>query len=248
MRTGIATDRTMDDRHFFAAMALAALAVVIAGFATRYYLQPFTRVAHAPAEEVISGGFPAVVHVHAVVFSGWIVLFAAQSMLVALRRVALHRRVGRLTAWLVPPMVVTGVLTAIRGGRDGWNPGGPYPDALGFMVVGLMDLVVFTSLTAAGLASYRSPPRHKRLMLLGTVGGLLWPAITRVPLLAGRVPLMFGVLIILVLAPALHDFLRGFRTRWLSLALGLVVLATFPLRTLVGNSVWWRAFAAWLIQ
>jgi hypothetical protein len=133
-------------------------------------------------------------------------------------------------------------------GWDGWNPGGPYPDALSFMFVGIADIVVFTSLTAAGLAWRRRPDVHKRLMLLGTIGGLMWPAITRMPMVAGRFPLMFGVLTTLVLAPAVRDFLTRSRARWLSLGVGLAVLATFPIRPIIANSSAWRALAGWMIQ
>jgi hypothetical protein len=145
-------------------------------------------------------------------------------------------------------MVVTGLSTAVRGARDGWNPGGPYPDALSFMFVGIADIAVFTALTTGGLVWRSRPDVHKRLMLLGTIGGLMWPAITRMPLVAGRFPLMFGLLTVLVLAPAVHDFFTRSRARWLSLGIGLGVLATFPLRVAIGNSVAWRAFAAWLIE
>jgi hypothetical protein len=67
------------------------------------------------------------------------------------------------------------------------------------------------------------------------------------PLVAGRFGVMFGLLTVLVLAPAARDWLTGSRNRWLSTAVGLGVLATFPLRVLVGNGPGWRAFAAWMI-
>ena len=145
-------------------------------------------------------------------------------------------------------MVITGLLTAVRGARDGWNPGGPFPDALGFMIVGVGDIAVFTGLAVAGLAWRRRPDVHKRLMLLATLGGLMWPAITRMPIVAGRFVPMFALLSTLVLAPAVRDLWHGARTRWVSLLLGLGILATFPLRTVVGTSEAWRAFASWLVR
>jgi hypothetical protein len=51
-------------------------------------------------------------------------------------------------------------------------------------VVNVADLLVFAFLTAAGLALRSRPEIHKRLMLLGTIGGLMWPAITRMPVVA----------------------------------------------------------------
>jgi hypothetical protein len=116
------------------------------------------------------------------------------------------------------------------------------------MFVGVADLLVFTSLTAAGLVLRGRPAVHQRLMLFGTLGGLMWPAITRMPVVAGRLPLMFGLLATLLLAPAIRDHLARSRGRWLSLGVGLAILATFPLRVVVGNSAAWRAAAAWLVS
>jgi hypothetical protein len=206
------------------------------------------RATHYPAGQPISSSIPLIVHLHAAAFSAWILLLVAQVSLVMTGRVAVHRRLGSLAVGLIPVMVITGLLTAVRGGRDGWNPGGPFPDALGFMIVGVADIAVFTGLASAGLAWRRRPDLHKRLMVLATVGGLMWPAITRMPILAGRFVPMFALLSTLVLAPAVRDFWHGSRTRWVTLLLGLGILATFPLRTVLGTSTPWRAFAAWLVQ
>ena len=59
---------------------------------------------------------------------------------------------------------------------------------------------------------------------------------------------MFGVLASVALAPAVRDLIVGARLRWLTLIVGLGVLATFPLRVVVANGAVWRSFAAWLIQ
>ena len=240
--------RSAAERRFFAAMALASLAVVFTGFATSYYLWPLTRATHFPAGQPIARSLPLVVHLHAVAFSGWIVLLAIQGGLVARGRVATHRRLGRIAMGLLPLMLLTGLVTAVTGARAGWNPGGPYRDALSFMFVGVADLIVFTSLTAAGLAVRTRPEFHQRLMLLGTIGGLMWPAITRMPFVAGRLPLMFGLLATLVLAPAIRDAVVKSPARWLSLGVGLAILATFPLRVAIGNSEAWRSLARWIVH
>lgn len=236
------------ERRFFAVMAVAAAVVVFAGFATNYYLWPLTRATHFGSGQLVSRSLPLVVHSHAVLFTLWMGLFVVQSVLVDRGRVAAHRRLGQLGACLVPAMVLTGLMTAVRGARDGWNPGGPFPDALGFMIVGVFDILVFTVLTIAGLIWRRRPDLHRRLMLLGTIGGLMWPAITRIPFLAGRLPLMYGLLAALALAPAVRDFATRSRLRWLSIGVGVAILASLPIRAAVGNSAAWREFAAWLIR
>jgi uncharacterized membrane protein YozB (DUF420 family) len=248
MHTHHSSPVVVAERRVFAAIAWTAVAVVVAGFASSYYLWPFTRATHFPAGQPMSRSLPLVVHAHAVTFSLWLALLAVQSGLIVGGDVRTHQRLGRVAGALLPVMLVTGLATAVAGGRAGWNPGGPYRDALSFMFVGLADLTVFFLLTIAGLACRRRADLHRRLMLLGTVGGLLWPAITRMPFLAGHPPRMFGLLTVLVLAPAGHDLLTRARLRWMSLSLGLAVLATFPMRVAIANSASWRSVAMWLIE
>jgi hypothetical protein len=248
MHTATDSATTTAERRFFAAMAFTSIAVVFAGFATSYYLWPLTRATHFPAGQPISASLPFVVHLHALAFSGWVVLLAVQGGLVLRGDVARHRRLGRVGAVFLPIMLLTGLATAVAGARAGWNPGGPYRDALSFMFVGVADLTVFACLTTAGLVLRSRPELHRRLMLLGTIGGLMWPAITRMPFVAGRLPLMFGVLAALVLAPAIRDFAVRVHGRWLSLGVGLAILATFPLRVAIGNSEAWRRVAEWIVH
>ncbi len=76
----------------------------------------------------------------------------------------------------------------------------------------------------------------------------MWPAITRMPQVAGRPALMFGLLAALVLAPAVYDRLSYSRVHPVSLWGGLLVLAAFPARLLVGHSAAWHSLAAWLLR
>lgn len=236
------------DRIFFVSMAFAACITVFLGFAPSYYLNSITHTAHYPTGLPVSRSLNPLIHTHALVFTTWMLLFLVQNMLVAAGSIRVHRRLGVAGAVLAPVMTILGVLTAIRGAREGWNPGGPYPDSLSFMVVGFADIFVFSCFVAAGLYYRQRPEVHKRLMLLATVGGLMWPAITRMPFVATRPALMFGLLAALVVAPAARDRFVFSRFHPVSLGGGLLILAAFPLRVLVGRSVLWHSFAAWLVS
>src|SRR5215207_7412099 len=61
------------DRIYYTGMAAAFLLAVFAAFGGRYYLRAFTA---APP-------LPPYVHIHAAVFTGWVLLFFAQAALVA---------------------------------------------------------------------------------------------------------------------------------------------------------------------
>ena len=59
-------------------------------------------------------GTPVLLHVHGAAMSGWVVLLAIQSGLVAARRVQWHRRLGVLAACWAVLVVVTGSVTTVH--------------------------------------------------------------------------------------------------------------------------------------
>jgi hypothetical protein len=87
---------------FFSGMALVILVFVFVGFAPTYYLAGVFR---APLPNLL-------VHVHGAAFSLWILLLIAQTSLVAVGRVDLHRRLGLFGFGLACLMVVLGLLVA----------------------------------------------------------------------------------------------------------------------------------------
>src|SRR5215831_14228905 len=157
--------------RFYVWMAVASALVVCAGFAPTYYLSSFAAVARYAPGTPVSKSLPLLIHAHAIVSSSWLVLLVAQTTLVATGRTGIHRRLGIAGAAIAALIVVLGIMTAIRGARDGWNPGGPFADSLGFLVVTLGDISLFATFVGAGFAFRRDREAHKRLMILGTLGG-----------------------------------------------------------------------------
>jgi hypothetical protein len=222
---------------FYTGMASAILLTILAGFGGSYFRRVLTE--DAP--------FSALVHLHAGVFTVWVLLFFTQTVLVAARQTRLHRRLGVAGGVLAGLMIVLGLVTAIRGARNGHNPGGPYPDALAFLVVGLTDILLFSCFVIAGLYYRRRREAHQRLMLLATIGGLMWPAITRVPYVRGQFLPMFGLLTLFVLAGPVNDLLTRRRVHAVYIWGGSLILASFPIRRAIGLSETWHRIAAWLI-
>jgi hypothetical protein len=218
-------------------MALAALLTVVAGFGPSYFFK-----AHFGGPEL-----PPLLHVHGALFTAWMVLFLTQALLVAGRRTDLHRRLGVAGGLLAVAMPLVGAVVAIGAAKRGATPpGGPPP--LVFLAVPLGDLVVFSTLVAAGLSLRRRSEIHKRLMLLATIG-LLPPAIGRLPYLSDAGPLVyFGLTDLFVAACLVYDritlglFSRAF------LWGGLFLVASQPLRLLVASTSAWLAFASWLTR
>ena len=227
---------------FYTGMVLALMLVVFAGFMPGY----FTRMG---AGEPI----PVFVHAHAAVFTAFLFVLLTQTLLIGAGRLNLHRQLGIAATVLVLPMLALGYETAIFGARRGHPfvdrappPGVPFADGLSFLAVSLGDLVLFAAFFGAALLLRRRPETHKRLMILAAFGGFAWPAITRIPLVAGMPPRMFGLLALLLLALPLHDLVTRRRVHWASAIGVLVILGSFPLRRAIIMSAAWREIAVWL--
>ncbi len=108
---------------------------------------------------------PWIVHVHAAVFFGWMILFTVQIWLIKSKRAALHMRLGMTAAGLVPVMVVLGLITNYVMRRYHFAAG---VEEANFTIVIFMDLLLFGVLAWFGLAQRKSPATHKRLMLMTT--------------------------------------------------------------------------------
>jgi hypothetical protein len=110
--------------------------------------------------------YPLIVHLHAVAFVGWLVLFTVQVALIRTARADIHRRLGVAGAVLAAMMVVLGPVTALVVAGARFAATGQTPE---FLAVQFTDILAFTGLTTAGLLMRRIPLAHKRLMLLGLI-------------------------------------------------------------------------------
>ena len=110
--------------------------------------------------------YPLIVHVYAVVFVSWLVLLTTQLLLVRVRRVDLHRRVGVIGVNLAAILPMVGVAAALVSERG--KLGTPESDP-SFLAIQIMMMVCFPVLVAAAYRVRTQPPAHKRLMLLSTI-------------------------------------------------------------------------------
>jgi hypothetical protein len=232
--------RVTSHRRFFAAFACAATLATFVGFAPTYYLRGFFDATSLPLR----------IHVHGAIFTAWVLLFLTQTVLVAARRTALHRRLGVLGALLVVPMLVSGLVVAVswaRGDSPITSSGLETESRLALLVIPFASVVLFASLSAPGLYYRRRADVHKRFMLLGTTA-LLPPALGRIPILAAAGPIaFFGVTVAFILAAVAYDYFTLRRLHPVSLWGDMVLAASFPGRLALGNTEAWKMFARWLI-
>jgi hypothetical protein len=221
-------------------MSVIAAIVIVTGFSNTY------------GPKVLAGTpVPAIIHVHAAVFASWLVLFVTQTMLVMRGRIRLHQQVGSWGMALAGLMLLVGVMTAVSAARLGHRgiPGVEFPDAEGFLLLNLAATVVFTVLVAAAWVYRRKPQIHKRLMLMATVGGLIGPGASRLPLVAGHTPAIGGIVVAFLLAGPIHDLITRRRIHPAYVAGFLVALAALPpVAAAAASSQAWHRIAASLIR
>jgi hypothetical protein len=144
------------DRNFFLLLVGLIWLGILVGFG-------WDVVDHVQSNEA---PYALIVHVHAAVFAGWLVLLTTQVALIRVRRPDLHRRLGMLGAVMVPVMVVLGLATAWVVQRQAYDPAHPHT---AFMSVNITTMLGFAGLAAAGMLQRRKASAHKRLMLLSTM-------------------------------------------------------------------------------
>ena len=222
-------------RRFYTGMALAIALTVFAGFAPTYYLRPWFQ----------STPLGGLVHLHGLVFTGWVLLFLVQSTLIAAGRTALHRRLGVAGAVLAVLLVVVGTMTAIAGASRAAGPPGVPP--LVFLAVPFFDMVVFTGLAAVGLWHRRRADIHKRLMTLATIA-LLGAPIARLPFGARMIglPGVFALADLFLVACIAYDLTTLRRVHPATIWGGLAIVVSQPLRLAISGTGLWLGFARWL--
>ena len=112
---------------------------------------------------------PFILTIHAIVFPGWLLFFILQSALVRSHNVRIHRTLGWFGVALAVTLVTVGFLTARGMDRFHFSL---YPHAhariAAFMIIQLMDLVLFAPLFALAVYWRRRPEFHRRLILIAS--------------------------------------------------------------------------------
>src|SRR5438270_5316840 len=123
-----------DDRFFVRGAVVMALTIV-AGFSFQHAMGRSTFAA------------PPLVHAHAIIFMGWVVIYLTQNLLIGSGRLEIHRKLGWIALGWIFPMVLLGCLVTLAMLRRGQVPFFFRP--LQFLVFDPMTLFFFAGLTLA---------------------------------------------------------------------------------------------------
>lgn len=147
-------------RKFYIVLAVLMLLLIFVGFWPSYYGPLMRGAAEAPL----------LLHVHGVIYIGWMALLILQVTLAARGQIRTHRAVGTfgigygVLIWIVG--VVVSFLAPAFNVRSGeWT----VDQAAAFMPIPLGDMVLFGGFFLAAVLYRGQPELHKRLMLLATM-------------------------------------------------------------------------------
>jgi hypothetical protein len=231
------------DRMFYSVAAIALAITVVAGFGPTYYFRIFSG---SPLATLSGGPVTLLVHVHATLFTAWVLLFLAQTALVAQRNLAVHRRLGIAGSVLAALMVVFGTLVAVNQGARGVAPAGFDPFA--FLMIPLSDMLLFGGFVAAALVLRANKEAHKRLMLLAYVC-IVTAAIGRLPgVLSLGPPAFFGLSFLFILAGIIYDKTSRGHVHPVYTWCGTLLVLSVPLRLLISGTDTWKRVAQWMVN
>ena len=220
-------------------MAGVFLVVIFTGFARTYYL---AGVFNAPLPNLL-------VHIHAVAFTLWIILFLAQISLVTAGRVDLHRRLGLLGFVLAIVMILLGTVTSSdRLARHMAQPGtDTVEEVRAFYAVPLFDLVLFSTFGYFGYRNRVQPAVHKRLMWFATLS-LLDAAFDRWPVFD---PYSLPIVNLICFTPLLllmigYDWWSSGKVRLVTIWSTIFIVVLQQIRHPLGHTAAWQSFAAWV--
>ncbi|MEN2281004.1 hypothetical protein AAGF08_02625 [Algoriphagus sp. SE2] len=135
--------------------------------------------------------------VHSAFMISWFLLVIIQSGLIRGNKVAVHKKIGKLSIVLAIGIVVSGIILSFSSyARRGLAPN---------VMVNLINIVSFTILYALALYYYKYPTKHKRLITFASLA-LILPALLRLVTALNFSPLLSILfLIILIVMLVIHD-------------------------------------------
>jgi len=189
---------------------------------------------------------PPYIHLHAVVFSGWLALVITQAWFAASGRLALHKRIGPLIFLYGVLLVLVGWITAALAFRENVQAGNLTAASVGLFVP-FTDLLFFLPVLFAAWAYRQKPEIHKRLIIVATCI-LLIPAAHRfVGAYIGRPPPLAPVLMVwlspIVLGLAYDLMLR--RVVHPVYLMGIAIVLAMKFRPPLHKTEAWQGFVAW---
>lgn len=188
---------------------------------------------------------PVVVHLHAIVYFGWLALYSYQVSLPAAGQTGRHRQLGKFLVGYAGLMIVMGVTVMMVRFADRVAEG-QAELASAILIHPLTDMLVFPVLFGLAVHYRTVPTAHKRLMVVATTM-LLIAAVGRMKFLGD--PPSVLVYDVVWLSPIWIAMIRDVvvhRRLHPAYATSLLALSILPLRTLLVSTGPYQSLTHWL--
>jgi hypothetical protein len=116
------------------------------------------------------------VHIHAVLFMGWVLLFVTQAILGAAGSLSMHRKLGWIAVGWAVAMVIVGTFTTVWTVQKAGVPFFFLPAQ--FLVMNPLSVLLFATLLISGVIRRRDREWHPRLIICG-MAAIMGPALGR---------------------------------------------------------------------
>ena len=235
----ISTTKTLKkflSEYFYLCMALVMAGLVVWGFSRTVN----ANLIHANPPR------PWLLWVHATAFSTWVVFFIAQSSLVRMRQVSVHRFLGWFGAGLATLMVGVGCTIAIVMARfDGKVLHQPGVNA--FLAIPFCDMIAFG--LCIGLAIYwrKTPEYHRRLIFIASCQ-LMDAAVGRFDFVFNH-NLFYPLLDVLIVLGMARDRVVNGRVHkvYLYALPPLIAVQSLAVYAWRANPAWWQGITGWIV-
>jgi hypothetical protein len=237
--TAAAATQARTRRKFYVSLAVFMTLLVGVGFWPSYYGPLIRGAAQAPI----------ILHIHGVVFIGWMALLIVQTTLAARGKIRAHRALGNIgigyaiVLWLMG-LLVSFVAPVMHVNAGEWT----VDEAATFLPIPFGDMVLFGAFFAAAVWYRNKSEIHKRLMVMATIA-VVFAAAFR--LQNAGVPMSWAIVvwyIPLVIAMAYDFFTRGrvHTVYWIGAAVMVVALLRLPFA--LGTSEFWLGIGRPIIE
>lgn len=157
--------------------------VVFAGFSKTYFLK-----LGAPSQ------FSLVHHIHGVIMILWLALLIAQPILVSKKKIELHRKLGKLSYFLMPVLIFL-MLLAYRGQYLNLETvGNPHDQNLALLLVPATDTLPFALLYLLAMVNRKQTAYHMRYIIASALV-LIGPPLGRILMFTTSLDFMTGSLV-----------------------------------------------------
>jgi hypothetical protein len=223
----------------YSAIAVLCAIIALVGFWPTYFGRLFSGALNV---------LP-IIHVHAVIFAGWLSLVIAQAVLAGTGRIAWHMKVGRIGMMYGVVLIFVGEATAFGAFGAGVRAG-EIAQAQAQLFAPVSDLLIFAPFLGAAWAYRHNPEVHKRLILVATTILLIAPVHRAANWIFGGPPPPLLPVLLLWLAPIAFGLAVDFARRRIVhpvylLGIAAIIFLKFLRRPLARTDAW-NNFVAWV--